>query len=139
MILSGGIAFIWVDARQGAGWSWPEVYRVMALFMIGAAVFSALLVPRLVDAPRPTSVARHDLLGFLAVAAAVAIGFVVTRYAFSPLARVWVGPLARVEQHRADAATTLGRPGRSLRGHRLHAAAGGMGGARAHSKPCSAA
>jgi PAT family beta-lactamase induction signal transducer AmpG len=92
MILSGGIAFIWVDPRQGGGWSWPEVYRVMALFMIGAAVFSALLVPRLVDALRPASVARHDVLGFLAVAAAVAVGFVVTRYAFSPLAREWVAP-----------------------------------------------
>src|SRR5664279_4092527 len=46
MILSGGIAFIWVDARQGGGWTWPEVYRLMALFMIGAAVFSALLAPR---------------------------------------------------------------------------------------------
>ena len=31
MILSGGIAFIWVDPRQGGGWTWPEVYRVMAL------------------------------------------------------------------------------------------------------------
>ncbi len=92
MILSGGIAFIWVDPRQGGGWSWPEVYRVMALFMIGAAVFSALLVPRLVGALRPASVARHDVLGFLAVAAAVAVGFVVTRYVFSPLAREWVAP-----------------------------------------------
>src|SRR5450755_4119732 len=50
MILSGGIAFIWVDPRQGGGWSWPEVYRVMALFMVGAAVFSAVLTPRLVHA-----------------------------------------------------------------------------------------
>jgi len=47
MILSGGIAFIWVDARQGGGWSWAEVYRAMAIFMIGAAVFSALFTPRL--------------------------------------------------------------------------------------------
>ena len=53
MILSGGIAFIWVDPRQGGGWSWPEVYRAMALFMVFAAAFSALLVPRLVDAARP--------------------------------------------------------------------------------------
>jgi PAT family beta-lactamase induction signal transducer AmpG len=93
MILSGGIAFIWVDPRQGGGWSWPEVYRAMALFMVFAAVVSALLVPRLVDAARPVSVARNDLLGFLAVAAAVALGFVVTRYAFSPLARELVLPL----------------------------------------------
>src|SRR4051812_3994518 len=93
MILSGGIAFIWVDPRQGGGWSWPEVYRAMALFMVGAAVVSALLVPRLVDAARPVSVARDDLLGFLAVAVAVGLGFAVTRYAFSPLARELVLPL----------------------------------------------
>src|SRR5450432_4110075 len=93
MIVSGGIAFIWVDPRQGGGWSWPEVYRVMALFMVGAALFSALLAPRLVHVERTVSVARHDVLGFLAVVAAVAAGFVVTRYLFSPWARAWVVPL----------------------------------------------
>ena len=93
MILSGGIAFIWVDARQGGGWSWPEVYRAMAIFMIGAAVFSALFTPRLAVTARPATVARNDLVGFLAVAVAVAVGFVATRYAFSPLARAWVVPL----------------------------------------------
>jgi PAT family beta-lactamase induction signal transducer AmpG len=93
MIVSGGIAFIWVDPRQGGGWSWPEVYRVMALFMVGAALFSALLAPRLVHVEKPVSVARHDVLGFLAVVAAVAAGFVVTRYLFSPWARAWVVPL----------------------------------------------
>src|SRR3954467_4519919 len=84
MIVSGGIAFIWVDSRQGGGWTWPEVYRLMALFMVGTAVFSARAVPRLVAAPKPSSVARNDVLGFLAVAVAVAAGFVVTRYAFAP-------------------------------------------------------
>ncbi|MGZ8260465.1 MAG: AmpG family muropeptide MFS transporter [Caldimonas sp.] len=94
MILSGGIAFIWVDPRQGGGWTWPEVYRLMALFMVGAAVFSALLVPRLVAAPKPSSVARNDVLGFLAVAAAVAAGFFVTRTLFSDWSRAWlVAPL----------------------------------------------
>ena len=67
----------------------------MALFMIGAAVFSALLAPRLVHAEKPTSVARNDLLGFLAVVAAVAVGFIATRYAFSPWARALVVPLLR--------------------------------------------
>ncbi len=93
MILSGGIAFIWVDPRQGGGWTWPEVYRAMALFMVGAAVFSALLAPRLVGAPKPSSVARNDVLGFLAVAAAVGAGFVATRYGFAPWARALVAPL----------------------------------------------
>src|SRR5438034_1333728 len=60
---------------------------------------------------RPVSVARNDLLGFLAVAVAVALGFVVTRYAFSPLARELVLPLfaggsvaANLQQRWADLA-----------------------------------
>jgi MFS transporter, PAT family, beta-lactamase induction signal transducer AmpG len=93
MILSGGIAFIWVDPRQGGGWTWPEVYRAMAFFMVGAAVFSALLAPRLVGAAKPSSVARNDVIGFLAVAAAVGVGFVVTRYGFAPWSRAVVTPL----------------------------------------------
>jgi len=92
MIVSGGIAFIWVDPRQGGGWTWPEVYRLMAFFMVGTAAFSALVVPRLVGAPKPASVARNDVVGFLAVAAAVALGFVVTRYAFAPAARTLIAP-----------------------------------------------
>ena len=114
MILSGGIAFIWADPRQGGGWTWPDVYRAMAMFMVAAAVVSALLVPRLVDAERPVSAARNDLLGFLAVAAAVGLGFVVTRYAFSPLARELVLPLfagssvaANLQQRWADLAALL--------------------------------
>jgi PAT family beta-lactamase induction signal transducer AmpG len=74
MILSGGIAFIWVDPNQGGGWSWPEVYRFMAGVMAAAAVFSALALPRLTVTLVPTSVARRDVLGFLAVLAAVAVG-----------------------------------------------------------------
>ncbi len=93
MILSGGIAFIWVDPLQGGGWSWPEVYRAMAMFMVGAALCSALLLPRLVDAARPVSVARHDVLGFLAVVCAVTVGFVATRWFIAPLAGRIVLPL----------------------------------------------
>src|SRR5574343_802350 len=33
MIVSGGIALIWTDALQGVGWTWPEVYRLMAGLM----------------------------------------------------------------------------------------------------------
>jgi PAT family beta-lactamase induction signal transducer AmpG len=87
MILSGGIALIWVDASQGGGWSWPEVYRFMAWVMVGLAVFSATLLPRLAHAPRPASVARHDILGFLAVVAAVTVGFLVSERLGPPLAR----------------------------------------------------
>ncbi len=93
MILSGGIAFIWVDPNQGGGWSWPEVYRAMAAFMVGAALFSALFAPRLVHVAKPVSAARDDVRGFVAVAASVALGFIATRFAFSPLARALVVPL----------------------------------------------
>src|SRR4051812_34520991 len=60
MILSGGVALIWVDPTQGGGWSWPDVYRVMAGLMVGAAVLSAVALPRLPAALRPSSVARQD-------------------------------------------------------------------------------
>jgi MFS transporter, PAT family, beta-lactamase induction signal transducer AmpG len=84
MILSGGIALIWTDANQGGGWNWPQVYQLMALLMVLAAVVSLLLLPRLPPlppapadaAPRPD--ARRDVLGFAAVLAAVALGYVLT-------------------------------------------------------------
>ena len=93
MILSGGIAFIWVDPTQGGGWTWPEVYRFMAGLMVAAAVLSALALPRLKLAAAPSSVARQDLLGFAAVLAAVAFGFLVSEKFFPPLARSLVEPL----------------------------------------------
>ena len=94
MIVSGGIAFIWVDPRQGGGWSWPEVYRAMAFFMIGAAVFSALFAPRLVHAAKPASVARNDVLGFVAVAASVAVGFAVSVGQYLPTIFAGAGRVA---------------------------------------------
>jgi PAT family beta-lactamase induction signal transducer AmpG len=93
MILSGGVAFIWVDPQQGGGWTWPEVYRVMAGLMVLAAVFSALALPRLRSAPQPTSVARHDVVGFLAVLAAVAVGFALSDRYGPPLSRLLLAPL----------------------------------------------
>jgi PAT family beta-lactamase induction signal transducer AmpG len=95
MIVSGGVALIWTDPVQGGGWSWPQVYRVMAALMAGAALLSALLLPRLparAEADRPTSAARNDVLGFLAVLAAVAVGYFATREAFTPLAQALLGP-----------------------------------------------
>ena len=81
MILSGGVAMIWTDAAQGGGWSWPEVYRLMAGLMLVAAVISALALPRLpklaADAtPRPP--ARQDLIGFAAVVLAVVVGYLLS-------------------------------------------------------------
>ena len=51
MILSGGVALIWTDAQQGGGWSWPEVYRLMAGLMVAAAAVSATLLPKLAAPP----------------------------------------------------------------------------------------
>ncbi|MCH7345497.1 MFS transporter [Pelomonas sp. CA6] len=96
MIVSGGLAFIWVDPVQGGGWSWPEVYRLMALLMLGAAGVTALLLPRLPPREAPSSVARHEVLGFAAVLAAVALGALLTDRAIAPavaqaLQSVWTG------------------------------------------------
>ncbi len=100
MILSGGVALIWTDATQGSGWTWPQVYRLMAMLMAGAAVLSALVLPRLAPpagrhdgaAVAPPSSARNDLLGFAAVVAAVVVGYLATLHAFTPLAKALLGP-----------------------------------------------
>ena len=93
MILSGGIALIWTDPQQGGGWSWPEVYRWMALLMVGAAVLSASTLPRLKTEAVPRSVPRHDVIGFFAVIAAVAAGYALTDYAIAPTVRAAMAPL----------------------------------------------
>lgn len=93
MILSGGVALIWTDPTQGGGWSWPEVYRLMAVLLVGAAAVSALLLPRLQHAARPGSVARHDLIGFAAVVSAVAAGAWLTDRYGTAIAAAVLGPL----------------------------------------------
>ena len=93
MILSGGVAFIWVDPTQGGGWTWPEVYRLMAMLMTVAAVLSAVALPRLVHAAAPVSAAGRDLLGFAAVVVAVVIGYFVSDLIASPIAATLLAPL----------------------------------------------
>ena len=93
MILSGGVAFIWVDPAQPGAWTWPEVYRFMAALMVGAAVLSSIALPKLKHVELPTSVARRDVLGFFAVLAAVAIGVVLTNRFGRPIADALLGPL----------------------------------------------
>ena len=95
MILSGGIALIWTDAQQGGGWSWPEVYRFMAGLMVATAVLSATVLPKLKVAPAPQSVPRNDLIGFVAVVAAVALGYLVTDRAVVPAVHAAMAPLWR--------------------------------------------
>ncbi len=91
MILSGGVALIWVDPMQGGGWTWPQVYRFMAGLMVAAAVLSAVALPRLAHAVAPASVARRDLLGFLAVLVAVAVGVFLSDRFGPPIARALLG------------------------------------------------
>lgn len=93
MILSGGVAFIWVDPAQGGGWDWPTVYRFMAGLMVVAAVLSATVLPRLKVEVVPSSVARQDLFGFLAMLAAVAVGVMVSDRLGPPIARAMLGPV----------------------------------------------
>jgi PAT family beta-lactamase induction signal transducer AmpG len=64
----------------------------MAGLMVLAAVVSALVLPRLPDVARPTSVARHDVLGFLAVVAAVVIGVALSDRLAPPIARALLSP-----------------------------------------------
>ncbi|CAN5882966.1 MFS transporter [soil metagenome] len=91
MILSGGVALIWVDPTQGGGWTWPQVYRFMAGLMVAAAVLSAVALPKLVHAVAPSSVARRDLLGFLAVLVAVGVGVFLSDRFGPPIARALLG------------------------------------------------
>ena len=93
MILSGGIALIWTDPTQGGGWDWPAVYRFMALVMAGAAVLSALILPRLPPLDAPKTAAGHDLRGFGAVLAAVAAGVWLTDQFGGVIAQALLGPL----------------------------------------------
>ena len=93
MILSGGVAFIWVDPTQGGGWTWPEVYRFMGWLMVGAAALSLLALPRLKSAAVPSSAARQDVVGFVAVVVAVVIGFIVSERFGPPIADAMLSPL----------------------------------------------
>jgi PAT family beta-lactamase induction signal transducer AmpG len=121
MIVSGGVALIWTDPAQmaaggagGGGWTWPEVYRFMAWLMAGAAVLSATLLPRVPMPEGPRPAARQDLLGFAAVLAAVAVGYVLAdRFALT-IAQFLLGPLLegsalspRLQQRWADLAALL--------------------------------
>ena len=96
MILSGGIALIWTDVS--GGWTWPEVYRFMAFVMVGAALLSATLLPRLptLDTgnlpPSPQGSAAQDLRGFAAVLLAVAVGVWLSDRFGPLLAQALLGP-----------------------------------------------
>jgi PAT family beta-lactamase induction signal transducer AmpG len=92
MIVSGGLALIWTDPAQRGGWTWPEVYRLMALLMAAAAALSATILPRVPTPPGRASAARHDLIGFAAVLAAVALGYLLSDRFAGGLAQALLGP-----------------------------------------------
>ncbi len=93
MILSGGIALIWTDPNQGGGWDWPMVYRFMAALMFGAAALSAIALPKVAMPEIKPTAARHDVFGFLAVLAAVALGYLFSDRFAPPIAHALLGPV----------------------------------------------
>jgi MFS transporter, PAT family, beta-lactamase induction signal transducer AmpG len=118
MIVSGGVAMIWTDVAQGGGWTWPEVYRLMASLMAAAAVFCALALPKLPPLPPAAqpqaTAARQDLIGFAAVLAAVAVGYLVTDRVGGQVAAALTAPLlegstlpAALQRRWTDLATLL--------------------------------
>lgn len=92
MILSGGIALIWTDPQQGGGWSWPDVYRFMAMLMVAAAGISAVALPRLTTPSAPKTVARNDVTGFIAVVLAVVAGYLFTDRVVAPALHAGLAP-----------------------------------------------
>jgi MFS transporter, PAT family, beta-lactamase induction signal transducer AmpG len=77
MIVSGGVAFIW--AQQWG--SWPQVYRAMAVLMLGAAGISLLAIPGLKHTPAPThSRLGRELRGFAALLLGGGAGVVAARW-----------------------------------------------------------
>ena len=109
MILSGGVALIWADPRQGGGWSWPEVYRLMAGLMVVAAAVSALLAAaRSVDAARAGQRRAPRPARFPGRASPRwRVGYVVTDRAVAPLAQRAAG--AAVAGQQRCAPTLQGR------------------------------
>ncbi|NBW81705.1 MFS transporter [bacterium] len=86
MILSGGIAMIWADPVKGNGWTWPEIYRIMAVIMTVVAAISFFLLPsvKYVDQGKKSD-AKSDLFGFFAVVVAVVIGYQFTTRIANPI------------------------------------------------------
>ncbi len=86
MILSGGIAFVWADTASGSGWPWSKIYMIMAFIMIGASVISLFLLPSVSKSNVAVQTnAKNDLIGFLALVAAVFVGYQFTTRLATPL------------------------------------------------------
>jgi len=84
MLVSGGLTLIWADTALSSGWSWPQIYQTMASVMVGLALLSVAAMPSLPAVARVRGVVRRDLLGFLAVVAATAVGWLTTEWLLRP-------------------------------------------------------
>ena len=84
MLVSGGVTLIWADTALSSGWSWPQIYQTMAGVTVGLALLSAAAIPSLPAVARVRGVARRDLLGFLAVVTATAVGWLTTKWLLRP-------------------------------------------------------
>lgn len=86
MIMSGGIAFVWADPVSGYGWAWSKIYFVMAIIMLATAGITLLFLPSIPKhLTAPKSVAKNDVLGFLALVVVVVIGYQLTANLITPL------------------------------------------------------
>lgn len=94
MIVSSGIALMWADTVSGNGWSWPHIYQIMAMIMLGSSVISLIFAPSVaITNVAPTSNAKNDIIGFLAVFVSVAIGYQFTTKLATPLAGQMMLPI----------------------------------------------
>jgi PAT family beta-lactamase induction signal transducer AmpG len=104
MIVSGGIAFVWADPVNGNGWDWPKIYTIMAMIMAAAAVISLVFLPSVPkNMKAPTSNAKNDLIGFLALVVVVIVGYQFTTKLATPLSESILSPLfPALEDGKAD-------------------------------------
>jgi PAT family beta-lactamase induction signal transducer AmpG len=99
MVLSGGVALIWADPTQG-GMSWPDVYRRLALVLLGAAGVALALVPGVAAREPETNAppARQEFAGFAAVLLAAAAGWAIAKWPGTWLGGLVVAPLGLSEK-----------------------------------------
>ena len=91
MILSGGIAMVWADPVSGNGWSWPEIYIIMAVIMGVLAAITAVTLPAVSENNRPPqSNMANDLRGFTALMGVVVLGYLATSRVLAPAVDQWI-------------------------------------------------
>jgi PAT family beta-lactamase induction signal transducer AmpG len=76
MIVSGGLTFIWTDTAQDSGWTWPEVYQLMAVIMAIAGCITLLFLPRQTRPSPPPVHSLYDALGLKTLSEALTQYFI---------------------------------------------------------------